>query len=817
MIATLNPIKTKCEHCGQECNQDVVVSGEKYFCCEGCKSVYQILNENGLCEYYNLNETPGATRKVTVRPDKFAYLEEEQVGRALIHFRDDVQTHVTFYLPQIHCSSCLWLLEHINVLNAGILSSEVNFPQKEITLIFNHHKTSLRKVAEILTEIGYEPYISLQNLQSEKRKSYDKSRIYKLGVAGFCLGNIMLMSFPEYFSMDGYIETNLAGFFRYLNLALSLPTFFYSGSEFFIAAYKGLKNRFLNIDAPIALALIITFVRSVYEVVSGTGSGYFDSLSGIIFFMLIGRILQDRTYQAISFDRDYTSYFPIAVTKLLDKKESAVTLPEIKTGDILLIHDGELIPSDGILSKGEARIDYSFITGESLPVHKEKGEIVYAGGKQIGGNIELLVTREVAQSYLTDLWNKQQFKKFEDKHSSFVHIVSQYFTVVLLGITVLTAAYWYRVNPSLIMPSVTSILIVACPCALLLSSSFTYGNILRMLSRNGFYLRSAAVLEGIIQADTIVFDKTGTLTVTEDNEVTYTGQALSDAEQNSVALLVSQSQHPLSKAVKRHLNRITEGNVSGFQAITGKGLAGESGNLFVKAGSYEFVTGVTEKNKTAVTAEVHLSVDGKYKGYFSVHNRFRTGTEQLIKTLKKYFSIAVISGDNDFEEKNLQARFGEDSEYLFYQKPEDKLNYVRMLQAKGRKVMMIGDGLNDAGALKQSEVGISVSEKVNNFTPASDAVLEAQSLSRLFEIIRFARSGKEIIIISFIISLIYNIAGLYFAVQGTLSPLIAAILMPASSVTIVLITYGLSGLSGWRLGFLNEKNDSKHDYNHVLT
>ncbi len=804
MVATLSPVKTKCEHCGQECNQEAVRSGEKYFCCEGCKSVYQILNDNGLCDYYRLNENPGVSRRVKVRPDKFAYLEDEQVSKALIHFRNDTQTHVTFYLPQIHCSSCLWLLEHISVLNSGILSSEVNFPQKEISLIFNHNKTTLRNVAETLTEIGYEPYISLLNLQAEKRKTYDKSRIYKLGVAGFCLGNIMLLSFPEYFSMEGYIEKDLAGFFRYLNLALSLPTFFYSGSEFFVAAYKGIKNRFLNIDAPIALALIITFARSVYEVLSGTGSGYFDSLSGIIFFMLVGRILQDRTYQAISFDRDYTSYFPIAVMKLLNNKEMSVTLPEIKTGDILLIHDGELIPADGILSKGEARIDYSFITGESLPVHKDKGEIVYAGGKQTGGNIELIVTKEVAQSYLTDLWNKQQFKKFEDKHSSFVHIVSQYFTVILFAIALITAAYWYRVNPSLIIPSVTAILIVACPCALLLSSSFTYGNILRILSKNGFYLRSAAVLEGIIQADTLVFDKTGTLTVLDENDVTYSGEVLTDSEKKSVALLLSQSQHPLSKAVKQHLNISPEGRVSDFRSLTGKGLEGEVGAYFIKAGSLEFVTGKKNTDLPTTNSVVHIEIEGKYKGYFSVNNRYRSGIDKMICTVKKYFSVSVISGDNDFERTNLETRFGREPEYLFYQKPEDKLNYVRNLQAKGRKVMMIGDGLNDAGALKQSEVGISVSEKANNFTPASDAVMEARSLSRLYDIIRFARSGKNIIIISFIISLLYNIVGLFFAVQGTLSPLIAAILMPVSSITIVLITYGLSGLSGWRLGFLKE-------------
>lgn len=802
MTQTLIQTTVKCEHCGESCTHREIRIAEKIFCCEGCKSVYQILNESGLCDYYVLNSNPGISKKTKVRPDKFAYLDNPQIAASLIYFRNEKQVHVLFYLPQIHCSSCLWLLEHISVLNPGILSSQVNFPRKEITLVFNPERTTLRKVAETLTEIGYEPYISLQNLESKKRKSFDKSRIYKLGVAGFCLGNIMLLSFPEYFSMNGYIEEELSGFFRYLNLGLSLPTFFYSGSEFFLAAWKGLKNRFLNIDIPIALALIITFGRSVFEVLTGTGSGYFDSLSGIIFFMLVGRILQDRTYQAISFDRDYTSYFPIAVTTLVDKDEVSVRLPDIKTGDIMLIHDGELIPADGILSKGEARIDYSFITGESNHIHKQTGELLYAGGKQTGGNIEIIVSKEVAQSYLTDLWNKHQFKKFEDKHTSFVHVVSKYFTLILFGIALVTAIYWYKTNPANIMPSVTAILIVACPCALLLSSSFTYGNVLRIMSRSGLYLRSAEVLEGMIQADTLVFDKTGTLTMQDENEVVFHGEPLTSVESQAVALLVSQSQHPLSLSVKKYLNRIPTGVLHGFQSITGQGILGKVDGDIVKAGSRRFVLGDEETEEIVPT--VHLSINGQYKGCFSIKNRYREGVIRMIQRLKERYSIVVLSGDNDGERQSLIEKLGEEPTYLFYQKPEDKLNYIYSLQQKGKRVMMIGDGLNDAGALKQSEVGISVSEKINNFTPASDAVLEAGSLSRLLDFIRFAGSGKRVILISFVISIFYNIVGLSYAVQGTLSPLIAAILMPASSISIVLITYGLSTMEGLRLKFFGK-------------
>jgi len=256
----------------------------------------------------------------------------------------------------------------------------------------------------------------------------NKSKILKLGVAGFCFGNVMLLSFPEYFGVDPSGH-DLVLMFRILNVLLSLPVFFYSASEFYISAWKGLKHGFLNIDAPIVLAVAVTFTRSLYEVFTNTGGGYFDSMTGIVFFMLIGRILQDKTYQQLSFERDYTSYFPIAVTRIKNNAQQSVTLPEIRLDDTLLIHNEELVPADGILTKGKALIDYSFVTGESIPVVREMGEIVYAGGKQAGGNIELLVIKEVAQSYLTKLWNRDEMNAgTKENERSFVHLLSRYFT-----------------------------------------------------------------------------------------------------------------------------------------------------------------------------------------------------------------------------------------------------------------------------------------------------------------------------------------------------------------------------------------------------
>lgn len=792
MRANTTTIKTvTCYHCGEDCPPAPVVSDDKSFCCEGCKMVYSILNKNGLCDYYTISQNPGNSQKIKVRVDKFAFLDDDKISASLINYKDAQQTFVTFYIPQIHCSSCLWLLEHLHSLNEDIISSKVNFTRKEVDIVFNHKSVSLRKVAELLVNIGYEPYISLSDMRKVKPR-IDKSKVFKLGVAGFCFGNIMLLSFPEYFGVNPQ-EQNLVMLFRTLNVILSLPVCFYSASEFYISAWRSLKHRFLNIDAPIVLAIIVTFLRSLYEVFTNTGSGYFDSMTGIVFFMLAGRILQDKTYQQLSFERDYTAYFPIAVTRIKNNRQEPVALADVQIDDTLLIHNEELIPADGILTMGKALIDYSFVTGESIPVVKEMGEIVYAGGKQVGGNIELLVIKEVAQSYLTKLWNRDEMHTAtKDGKRSFVHLLSRYFTWIVFGIAFSAALYWSFHDTSKIWPAVTAVLIIACPCALLLSNTFTNGNILRQLGRNHFYLRNAQAIEEIGKIDTIVFDKTGTLTVSSNHSIEYSGDAIADDAKQKIASLAAQSNHVFSRSIVDYFNESHILPVVAFRSFAGKGISGIVNGDDIKIGSGEFVCA----GSTAGTiSSAYVSINSKVTGRFFFKNEYRDELSALITQLKSKYRLAVLSGDNAGERNNLEHLFGMDVPVLFNQKPEDKLQFIQQLQQQGYRVMMIGDGLNDAGALKQADAGIAITDSTNNFTPASDGIIEASELPLLYRFIRLCKMNKRIVVSSFIISILYNIAGIYFAVQGNLSAMIAAILMPASSISILLVTFGSSSIA----------------------
>jgi Cu+-exporting ATPase len=782
----------RCFHCGDKCINTKIVVAEKNFCCEGCKMVYEILNQTGMCSYYDLNNTPGAAQKFTVRPDKFSFLDDASIAQSILSFKDEHQIHVTFYLPQMHCSSCLWLIENLHKLEPAVVSSHVNFERKEAAIIFNYQDCSLRKVAELLTRIGYEPYISYNDMGKQKPR-INSSKIYRLGVAGFCFANIMLLSFPEYLGIDSK-EKSLMLLFRYVNVLLSLPVFFYSAGEFYISAWQGVKQKFLNIDAPIVLAIWVTFFRSLYEIYTGAGGGYLDSMSGIVFFMLAGRVLQDRTQKKLSFERDYTSYFPVAVTKVIGKDSTTVALPEIQLGDTLKIYDQELIPADAILTRGNALIDYSFVTGESVPVTKEMGEIIYAGGKQLGGTIELLVIKEVAQGYLTSLWNKDAFKDDPIRDRSFVHAISYWFTWAVFITAFLAGLYWYFTNSVIMWNAVTAVLIVACPCALLLSNTFTNGSILRIFSNNKFYLKNASVIEKLAAADTLVFDKTGTLTTRAYQTVVYEGKPLTNAIKQKIGTLASQSSHPLSSAIVNWTGLLPGNPVIAFEQIPGSGIEGMVEDDLITLGSSLFVRGKND-TRSHNGAAVYVAVEGVYLGFFKFKNQYRTSIPDMLQRLTTRFNLLVISGDNDNERSYLRQLLGPSANLYFNQQPADKLTIVASLHKANNKTVMIGDGLNDAGALKQAHVGIAITDDTNNFTPASDAILDASKLALLEQFIQLAKANKVIVVTAFIISIIYNLIGLSFAVQGLLSPMIAAILMPISSISILLISFGFTNLT----------------------
>ncbi|WP_040253378.1 heavy metal translocating P-type ATPase [Psychroserpens mesophilus] len=786
--------QTSCYHCGDECKTEISFD-DKTFCCNGCKTVYEIFSENDLTCYYDLEAAPGSIPKEI--EGKYDFLSQKNIIEKLTEFDDGNTQIATLYIPHIHCSSCIWILENLNKLNPNITSSQVNFGKKTIRVTYKSETCSLKDVVLLLSSIGYEPYISLDDFKTGNQ-NVNRSLIYKLGIAGFAFGNVMFLSFPEYFEVGEFWLEQYKHLFRWLMFAFSLPVVFYAGRDYFVSAYKGLRSNLLNIDVPIALGIAVLFLRSTVEILFDLGSGFFDSLTGLVFFLLLGKFFQQKTYTFLSFERDYKSYFPIAITKINSKgNETPIQVYDIEKGDRLLIRNEELIPVDGILINGKAKIDYSFVTGESESVSKQSGDKLFAGGKQTSGVIEMEAIKSVEQSYLTQLWSNDVFSKNkEDGFTTLTNTISKRFTYIVLSIAIISTTFWLFVDASKAMNVFTAVLIIACPCAIALSAPFTFGNLLRIFGKLKFYVKNASVIEQLAAINTIIFDKTGTITSNKSSSANYDGIALTPSEELLLKNTLRGSNHPLSRTLYDILEEHNIITLNHFEEHLGKGIEATHNNEHIKIGSASFVGA---KETSVLNTTVHISTNNQYKGKYTFYNSYRKGLSKLFNKLKKHYDLVILSGDNEGEFENLKKLLPSKTKLIFNQRPDDKLEYIKYHQTEGAKVLMIGDGLNDAGALAQSNVGIAISENVNVFSPACDAILDASKFNQLYKFIKASKRAITIIKWSFVLSFIYNIIGLYFAVTGQLAPVVAAILMPLSSISIVVFTTIATNIVGRKL------------------
>jgi Cu+-exporting ATPase len=779
--------KVHCAHCGDECTQNDILWEDKHFCCSGCQTVYELLDQNNLCNYYELDTQPG----IKVRPsisEQYSYLDDEDIVDRIIRFKNEDTIHVSFHIPTIHCSSCIYLLENLQKLVPGVIQARVHFVRKEIQISYHPTEVTLRKIVEMMHTIGYPPHISLENITGNKKERKDYTLLYQLGIAGFCSGNIMLLSFPEYLGIDQIAEGAIYHFLGYINLLLALPVVLFSAKDYFISAFTGLRHQVLNLDVPISIGISSVFLRSTYEVVAQIGPGYFDSLTGLIFFLLIGKWYQQRVYQHFSYERDYLAYFPVAIQIKEDNGFKSIPVTDIQPGQVMRIRNEEIIPADSILISGDAFIDYSFVTGESHPVRVKTGDVIYAGGKQKGTAIEALVNKSVSNSYLVQLWNHEVFKKDNNAYlASFILTFSKYFTIGTLIIAFTTLGIWWYIDPTRALYPFTSVLLIACPCAMALTMPFGLSNGLRWLSKAGFYLKNSDTIEQVSTVDTIVFDKTGTLTDHHTSDLEWNGN-LSEEEKIYVYTLTRQSTHPLSQQITQQLAQAMTFKLESYQEIQGKGIEGQIAHHRIQIGSAAWLAPNTTNNNET---RVYVTIDNTLKGYFSFAPSYRPEVLEMVANLTKSYEVHLLSGDTDKEKDFLSAYITEENMH-FQCTPQDKLDKMMALKAAGKRVLMLGDGLNDAGALKAAQVGIAVTDDTAYFTPASDGILEGKQLRRLQQFMEYSKHVISVIKSTLILSLLYNVIGLSFATQGLLKPIVAAILMPVSSVFVVVFVVVLT-------------------------
>jgi len=827
-----------CFHCGTPCGAGSVRVEEKVFCCAGCRTVFEVLAGSGLGHFYDLGKQAGIRVKEAARADQFRHLDDPAVSARLLDYSDGRTCRVTLRVPAMHCVACVWLLENLFRLHPAIGRSEVNFPRREVTLTFDATRLPLSGLVALLTSLGYEPVFHLADLSGRTRAPAPRRLWLQLGIAGFAFGNVMLLSFPGYLGLAGESSPALQRFFGLVSLALALPVLLYSAADYWRAAWRCVRRGLVTLDLPIALGLAALFAQSAQDILRGTGPGYLDSLTGLIFFLLCGRLFQQKTYDRLSFDRDYRSFFPLAVVRLrppgsmpgsaeaagaspgedrAGEQEETVALARLQVGDRLRLRHGELIPADARLVRGQGLVDYSFVTGESEPVTRRPGDYLYAGGQQVGGAIEVEIVKPVSQSYLAALWSHAAFAKQRGETLNTVtNRFSRWFVAGVAVIALGTAAYWLGHRPELAWRAATAVLIVACPCALALAAPFALGTAQRWLARRNIFLKSPQVLETLARVDAIVFDKTGTLTSPRRTQVRWQGAPLAAEEISAVRALARHSTHPLARrlgeslnpagsqrdgttAGPREENPARDGEPSGVGAVAdfrehaGRGIEGRVGGRQVWLGSAAWLRGrgvAVPAARRAGGASVHVAIDGVYRGHYALGNVLRPRTENVIGRLASRYELALLSGDHARQRKTFRRLFGPRARLQFHQTPLGKLDFIRRLQEAGRITMMVGDGLNDAGALRQSDVGVAVVEQIGTFAPASDVILAAEAVPRLPALLRFARQAVGVVYACFGLSVVYNVLGLSLAAQGRLSPLVAAVLMPLSSVSVVAFACG---------------------------
>lgn len=756
---------THCHYCGNTCDSEGIVVNNTSYCCYGCATLDDVVAK--------LKTTAG---DVSIKYKQFDLPENFS---KLVDYEDQDRYSISISLPAIHCSSCIELLEDLPSFIDGILAAHVNFERKRCKVTAKK-SVPLSYVAQLLEDIGYPPQISLSQKLKEEEKKTQKNNLLKLAVAGFCFGNIMLYSMPHYFGLDVANDAFFSKLFSALSILLSIPVLTYSGRAYLTSAYRALAAGKSHLNIPISIGILALFGWSLYEIGSGKGVGYLDSLAGLIFFLLVGKWFQYKVYDQVSYTRSVNEFIPLVVRKLTHTKDVVwERIDKLDKGNTILVKSQEVIPAAGILTSGEALINYAFVTGESIPVKVEKGERIFAGGKQTKGDIAIALEEKPKLSDLWDTWSSETTAK--EFNNRWTDHISKYFTLIVLAIAFISGTIWWFINPAKAVFVFSAVLIVACPCALALSAPFTYGNILRVFSKNGLFLKAGNAIGNLAHISHIVFDKTGTLTENNSNQVRFMGNELSIKQQIAIATLAKQSTHPLSLIIANSFTIQQEAELFNFEEHIGKGIEAIVGTDHYKLGSASWLEG-----GSATSTAVYLSINNELMGHFRIEANYRKGLKEVLNRLGKRYKLSIVSGDNASEESRLREVYNGFRKMVFNCKPLQKANLIESLNRED-EVLMIGDGLNDGKAIEKGSLGIALTENLNGFYPGSDAVLLAEEFNKLPHFMELGYYSKRILKLTLLFSLAYNVAGLSFAVAGVLTPIVAAILMPLSSISVVLL------------------------------
>ena len=790
-----------CHHCGLSADKGFT-QNTHWFCCGGCAQVYEFLSTHKLEQYYKLDLHAGSPIDAN-NAQALELLKDDKFVERYVVYRNAQRLKITWSVPNIHCRACVWLLEKLPQLEAGVLEARVDLMRKKIDIVIEAKEQLAFQTSQTLAKLGYTPNLHQLPGREEDHRQHHREEWLKIGVAGFCFGNVMLFSFPEYFGGEE-LTNNYEKLFRFLNFVLSLPVLLFCSKGILLSGVKSLRLGSIGVDFPIALGIVALFSWSSYEVFSGTGPGYFDSLCSLLFLMLIGRSFQRQSFQNLVFERDEHRFFPLAVTVVQDGVEKNIPLSELKSGQTYRMAHGSMIPTDSQLLSGEASLDYRLVSGESDLQKFSPGERIFAGGMQRGGRLELLALKEVHESSLARIWSHQDTLDPVAGIENLLDRIAKVFTVVILILAVITFFIWKDTSLGRALELSCAVLIVACPCALALSAPLTLSAALRHLSKAGFYLKTAQFIEKFARIDTFVFDKTGTLTCVDRSQGMWMGK--SNSKQQDMARACAQnSNHPIAQSIVNsgapsHLSCVD------FQETPGCGMSAMVDGHHVKIGRRTWALDESSPKATtppeATRSDVKsasdspqtvLVIDDVLVDDFAERLRWRPGVESILPRLSKLAELHLLSGDNDKDLPRCLKYFAPDNIH-FYQSPLQKQEYIQQLRLKGKRVAMVGDGINDALAMKAADLGIAIPVGSGQFSPSSDIIVAENEFLHIEKFLSASKYSIKIVLVCVGISLTYNVFSLTAVMQGWISPLINAIIMPLSSFTVMAISVSLTAL-----------------------
>jgi len=796
LIATAPALEAECAHCGQTvAARDAAVEGRS-FCCSGCRSVYEIVQASGLSGYYAYRDrsapSPARPRGVGGR-----YQELDEAAFQAEYCRGDGggEQSVELVVEGIHCSACVWLVERVGRVVPGVTSARLDMSRNVVALGWDSRQTTLSAIARGLESLGYPPH-PLGERRADAGRARDRELLLRLGIAGAAAGNVMLMAFALYSGAFSGMEAAYQALFRWTSFAIATPAVFWCGAVFLRGGWAALRTRSPHMDLPVSIGILTGYVGGAVSTLRGQGEIYFDSLCTLIFLLLVGRYLQQSHHRRSTNQSDLLLALAPHTAHLVEGGvERDVPARSVSAGATVRVAAGDRIPVDGLVLRGSASVDTSLLTGEPMPVETSVSDRVYAGTACQSGELWLKVESAGTATRLGRLM--ASVEATQRQRPPIVRLadrVAGYFVVGILAVAAFTLLLWLELDPRLAIDHTVALLVVTCPCALGMATPLAVSVALGRAANAGILFKGGEFMEELAQPGVIVFDKTGTLTLGQPTLLGWIGDA---TLQPALRAIEGHCSHPLARAIQRafpetdlvveDVEELAQGGISALVAGQ-RLLAGSPALVGAKLGGLPaWASRLVERHASIGQTPVVIAAGRAVRAVAAFGDALRPEARDNLRRLRELgFRFEILSGDHQLVVDRVAAELGLPAGAARGgQSPEAKLTRISELRASGERVIMVGDGVNDAAAMAAATVGIAVHGGAETCLKAADIFATRSGLEPVTEAVRGSRRARAAIRRGIVMSLGYNLVGIALAVGGLLSPLLAAIMMPLSSISVV--------------------------------